>query len=173
MTQGMGGVDVGSVVAAAARGGEEGDAGGGWLGRGGGAREDASGTGDDDDGTRGRATTKKEREGRYERVNPMNYASVNDTTKLLVCGGIAGAFSKSCTAPLARLTILNQLQGTNAVPGWEGRGGASVDRELAATDRRHGGSDGALEGERGDHHTSPTVQRRQLLRVRANHERVR
>ena len=55
---------------------------------------------------------------RYERVNAMNYASVNDTTKLLVCGGIAGAFSKSCTAPLARLTILNQLQGTNAVPGW-------------------------------------------------------
>ena len=40
------------------------------------------------------------------------------TTKMLVSGGVAGAFSKSCTAPLARLTILRQLQGTNAVPGW-------------------------------------------------------
>ena len=56
--------------------------------------------------------------------------------------------------------------------GVGGRGGTSVDRELAATDRRHGGSDGALEGERGDDHTSPAVQRRQLLRVRANHERA-
>ena len=94
----------------------------GWLGRGR-AREDASGTRDDDDGTKGEAKAKEAREGRYERVNPMNYASVNDTTKLLVCGGIAGAFSKSCTAPLARLTILNQLQGTNAVPGWEAAAG--------------------------------------------------
>jgi solute carrier family 25 phosphate transporter 23/24/25/41 len=31
--------------------------------------------------------------------------------KLLLSGGIAGAFSKSCTAPLARLTILYQVQG--------------------------------------------------------------
>jgi len=54
-------------------------------------------------------------EGRYERAFA---SSMNDTTKLLVCGGIAGAFSKTCTAPLARLTILRQLQGTNAVPGW-------------------------------------------------------
>jgi solute carrier family 25 phosphate transporter 23/24/25/41 len=40
------------------------------------------------------------------------------TTKLLLCGGVAGAFSKTCTAPLARLTILRQLQSTGAVPGW-------------------------------------------------------
>lgn len=30
--------------------------------------------------------------------------------KLMICGGIAGAFAKSCTAPLARLTILYQVQ---------------------------------------------------------------
>jgi len=109
----------------------------GWLGRGR-AREDASGTRDDDDGTKGEAKAKEAREGRYERVNPMNYASVNDTTKLLVCGGIAGAFSKSCTAPLARLTILNQLQGTNAVPGWEAAAGrasiVSSLRRIVATE---------------------------------------
>jgi|TARA_B110000971_G_scaffold206225_1_gene229306 solute carrier family 25 phosphate transporter 23/24/25/41 len=40
------------------------------------------------------------------------------TTKLLLCGGVAGAFSKSCTAPLARITILRQLQSTGQVPGW-------------------------------------------------------
>ena len=73
------------------------------------------GGGDDDDGSS---------DGRYERAFA---SSMNDTTKLLVCGGIAGAFSKTCTAPLARLTILRQLQGTNAVPGWnaeaQGRSG--------------------------------------------------
>ena len=31
-----------------------------------------------------------------------------ETAKLLLAGGVAGAFSKSCTAPLARLTILLQ-----------------------------------------------------------------
>ena len=44
--------------------------------------------------------------------------AVPATTKLLLCGGVAGAFSKTCTAPLARLTILRQLQSTGAVPGW-------------------------------------------------------
>ena len=48
----------------------------------------------------------------------MKTRTTSDTTKMLVSGGVAGAFSKSCTAPLARLTILRQLQGTNAVPGW-------------------------------------------------------
>ena len=32
-----------------------------------------------------------------------------ETVKLLASGGFAGAFSKSCTAPLARLTILYQV----------------------------------------------------------------
>ena len=78
-----------------------------------GTRDGAAGDAGDDAIARRRGT-----DGRYERVHPSPWG-VNDTTKLLVCGGIAGAFSKSCTAPLARLTILNQLQGTNAVPGWE------------------------------------------------------
>ena len=32
-----------------------------------------------------------------------------EQAKLLLSGGVAGAFSKSCTAPLARLTILYQV----------------------------------------------------------------
>lgn len=37
-----------------------------------------------------------------------------ETAKLLFAGGVAGAVSKSCTAPLARLTILFQVQGLQA-----------------------------------------------------------
>ena len=33
-----------------------------------------------------------------------------EQAKLLLSGGVAGAFSKSCTAPLARLTILYQVR---------------------------------------------------------------
>lgn len=44
-----------------------------------------------------------------------------EQAKLLLSGGVAGAFSKSCTAPLARLTILYQvrhrwMQAAAAVP---------------------------------------------------------
>jgi solute carrier family 25 phosphate transporter 23/24/25/41 len=39
----------------------------------------------------------------------------NETTKLLMCGGLAGAISKTCTAPLARLTILQQVGGISSV----------------------------------------------------------
>ena len=35
--------------------------------------------------------------------------SVSETAKLLLAGGVAGALSKSATAPLARLTILYQV----------------------------------------------------------------
>jgi solute carrier family 25 (mitochondrial phosphate transporter), member 23/24/25/41 len=38
-----------------------------------------------------------------------------DSCKLLLSGGIAGALSKSCTAPLARLTILYQVDGLGHV----------------------------------------------------------
>ncbi|KAL4451575.1 hypothetical protein ABPG75_007237 [Micractinium tetrahymenae] len=37
--------------------------------------------------------------------------------KLLLSGGVAGAFSKTCTAPLARLTILYQVNGLQAAAG--------------------------------------------------------
>ena len=59
----------------------------------------------------------KEKTKEEEIDETMKTRTTSDTTKMLVSGGVAGAFSKSCTAPLARLTILRQLQGTNAVPG--------------------------------------------------------
>lgn len=40
--------------------------------------------------------------------------------KLLLSGGVAGAFSKSCTAPLARLTILYQVNGLQPSAGGGG-----------------------------------------------------
>ena len=74
----------------------------------------------------------------------MNYASVNDTTKLLVCGGIAGAFI-SRAGPLAQVDDFKPLQGTNAAAGMERLVGKGVHRELASTDSRHRGRDGAVE----------------------------
>lgn len=49
-----------------------------------------------------------------------------ETLKLLLSGGVAGAFSKSCTAPLARLTILYQINGLQAAVSSSGGGGAAT-----------------------------------------------
>jgi hypothetical protein len=60
------------------------------------------------------------------------------TTKLLLCGGVAGAFSKSCTAPLARITILRQLQSNGVVHGWSGSAGMGIYAALAKIAREEG-----------------------------------
>ena len=44
----------------------------------------------------------------------LDHIRINETSKLLMCGGIAGAVSKSATAPLARLTILYQVRGISS-----------------------------------------------------------
>ena len=51
------------------------------------------------------------------RSRPRSSFGANDameTIKLLAAGGVAGAVSKSATAPLARLTILYQVRDANA-----------------------------------------------------------
>lgn len=45
----------------------------------------------------------------------FDHVSINETAKLLVCGGVAGAVSKTATAPLSRLTILYQVRGISSV----------------------------------------------------------
>ena len=64
--------------------------------------------------------------------------AIPETTKLLMCGGVAGAFSKTCTAPLARITILRQLQSTGAVAGWAGTAKVGIVPALAKIIREEG-----------------------------------
>ena len=64
--------------------------------------------------------------------------AIPETTKLLMCGGVAGAFSKTCTAPLARITILRQLQSTGAVAGWAGTAKVGIVPALGKIIREEG-----------------------------------
>lgn len=50
-----------------------------------------------------------------EEENDFNFGAL-ETGKLLLAGGVAGAVSKSATAPLARLTILYQVAGMHPSP---------------------------------------------------------
>ena len=57
---------------------------------------------------------------------------------LLLAGGFAGCVSKTVTAPLARLTILYQVQTTNHVPGWTAGRSLSIGEALARVARTEG-----------------------------------
>lgn len=50
--------------------------------------------------------------------NQSQSTNISETAKLLLAGGVAGALSKSATAPLARLTILYQVLAHHLCLGW-------------------------------------------------------
>lgn len=52
--------------------------------------------------------------------NRSQSTNISETAKLLLAGGVAGAISKSATAPLARLTILYQVLAHHHCLGWFG-----------------------------------------------------
>lgn len=53
----------------------------------------------------------EDEEQKVEAVKGVTHRSQPGSASQLLAGGVAGAVSKTCTAPLARLTILFQLQG--------------------------------------------------------------
>lgn len=66
----------------------------------------ASGTGQSD----GMPSANSQASGLDDISGLRRIKNMGHTAKLAISGGIAGAFSKTCTAPLARLTILYQVR---------------------------------------------------------------